>query len=119
MRESLFFVLDHACNAADRFEQLGIRLAHFFGYELRHFKQERPLQAEHSSVPHGAANDLAQNVAATIVRGNHAVADQERRGAAVVGQDAQRGIGSRDPCRRACRIARWRNTMSGRKMSVS
>ena len=95
MREALLFVLDHAGDAADRFEQFGIRLAHLFGDLLRHLEKKRPLEAEHSSVPHGAANDLAQHVAAAFVRGHHAIADQERRGAAVVGEDAQRGIGSR------------------------
>ena len=49
---ALFFVLDHAGNAADRFQQLRIRLAHFFGDVLRHLKQEWALQAQHSPVPH-------------------------------------------------------------------
>ena len=93
---------NHAGHAADGFQQFGISLAHLFGHLLRHLEKEWPLQAQHAPVAHGAANDLAQHVAAAFVRGHHAVADQERRGAAVVGDDAQRSVGLR---RRAIRFA--------------
>ena len=46
-------------------------------------------------VAHGAAHDLAQHVAAAFVGGQHAVVNQERGGAGVVGGDAQRGIDAR------------------------
>ena len=65
-------------------------------------KRKGCFEAEHAPVAHRAANDLAQHVAAAFVRGHHAVADQERGGAAVVGEDAQRRIGFR---RRAIRLS--------------
>ena len=67
VREALLFVADHAGHAADAFEQFGIRLAHLLRDLLRHLEQERPLEAEHPPVAHGAANDLAQYVAASFV----------------------------------------------------
>ncbi len=40
---------------------------------------------------HGAAHDAAQHVAAPLVRGQHAIGNEEARGAQVVGDDAVRG----------------------------
>ena len=70
-------------------------------------------------VAHGAAHDLAQDVAAALVAGQDAVGDEEGRGAEVVGDDAQRDVvvGRR---RRSCLPARAATaSMSGRKRSVS
>ena len=78
--EALLFV-------ADDFEQLGIRAAHAFGDLLGHFKKKRALEAQHSSVAHGAANDFAQDVAAAFVGGHDAIADKECGSAAVIGED--------------------------------
>ena len=41
-------------------------------------------------MPHGAAHDPAQHVAAALVGGEHAVGDQERRGAQVIGNHTVR-----------------------------
>ena len=41
---------------------------------------------------HRAAHDPAQHVAAALVRGQHAVGDQERRRAQMIGDDAQGGL---------------------------
>ena len=98
-----------------RFQQFGISLAHLFGHLLRHLEKEWPLQAQHPSVPHGAANDLAQHVAAAFVRGHHAVADQERRGAAVVGENAQAKRRSPAPCHTPCRKACWQTRSAAEK----
>jgi hypothetical protein len=42
-------------------------------------------------VTDGAAHDFAKNVAAAFVGGQDAVGDEERGGAGVIGDDAQRG----------------------------
>ena len=42
--EALLFVADDPGDAADVFEQLGIRAAHAFGDLLRHFKKKRALR---------------------------------------------------------------------------
>ena len=93
--EALLFVANHAGHASDAFQQFGIGLAHLFGHLLRHLEKEWPLQAQHAPMAHGAANDLAQHVAASFVRWHHPVADQERRGAAVVCNDVQGSVGLR------------------------
>ena len=54
---------------------------------------------------HGAANDLAQDVAAPFIRGHDAIADQERCSAAVVSENTQRRVGFR---RSAVMLARKR-----------
>ena len=41
-------------------------------------------------MPHGAAHDAAKHIAAALVRGQHAVGDEERRRAQMVGDDAVR-----------------------------
>ena len=43
-------------------------------------------------MPHGAADDAAQHVAALLVRRHHAVGDEERHRAAVLGEDPQRDV---------------------------
>ena len=49
--------------------------------------------AEQPHVADGAAHDAAQHVAAALVAGGDAVADQHHGGAHVVGDDAQRHVG--------------------------
>ncbi len=41
---------------------------------------------------HGAAHDAAKHIAASVVGGQHAVGDEERRGAKMVGDDAVAGL---------------------------
>ena len=45
------------------------------------------------AVADGAADDAALHIAAALVAGDHTVADQKRRGADVVGNHFQRGVG--------------------------
>ena len=71
----------------------------------------RVLGAEQVGVAHGAAHDPAQHVAAALVRGQHAVGDQERGRAQVVGDhpvvDAAGAVG-------VGRRWRWPRPRSGR-----
>ena len=74
--------------------------AHQFRIGLAHLAHQCPDQPMHQRVPgaeqlrmaHRAAHDPAQHIAAAFVRGQHAVGDQERRGAQMVGDHAQRGL---------------------------
>ena len=54
--------------------------------------EERRFEAQLPAVPHGAAHDLPQHVAAPLVRGHDAVGDEERHRAQVVGDDAHRYV---------------------------
>ena len=74
--------------------------AHQFRIGLTHLAHQRPDEAIHQGVPgaeqlrmaHGAAHDPAQHVAASLVGRQHAVGDQERRSAQVIGDHTQRGL---------------------------
>ena len=74
--------------------------AHQFRIGLAHLAHQRPHQAMHQRLAraeqlrmaHGAAHDPAQHIAATLVRRQHAVGNQERRCAQVVRDHAQRGL---------------------------
>ena len=54
--------------------------------------QERLGQAQVLAVAHRAAHDLAQHVAASFVRRDDAVGDEERRRARVIADDARRRV---------------------------
>ena len=86
-------------------------LAHEVGHQL---VEERLLLPELVAVAHGAARDAAQHVAAALVAGDHAVADQEGAGADVVGDDAQRRrLGSFVPVSRAAALmSAWKRSIS-------
>ena len=68
--------------------QLGIGLAHLAHQRPDQPMHQRILGAEQLRMAHGAAHDPAQHIAAALVRGQHAVGDQEGRGAQMVGDDA-------------------------------
>ncbi|TLD46759.1 MAG: hypothetical protein FAZ92_00935 [Accumulibacter sp.] len=80
--------LDHACLAA---QQLGICSTHLDDQVGHQSMEERRARAELVAVPDGAPDDPPQDVTAPLVAGNDAIGDQERAGADVVGEDAQRG----------------------------
>ena len=73
--------------------------AHQFGIGLAHLSDQRRNQPVHQrfgtaqklAVPHGAAHDAPQNVAAALVGRQHAVGDEEAGRAQVVGDDAEGG----------------------------
>ena len=74
--------------------------AHQFRIGLAHLAHQRPDQPMHQRVAgaeqlrmaHRAPHDPAQHIAAAFVRRQHAVGDQERRRAQMIGDHAQRGL---------------------------
>ena len=73
--------------------QLGVGGAHQLGDDVRVAPQEARLELERvAALQDRAAHDPPQHVAAVLVRGHHAVGDQERHRAAVVGEDPQRAV---------------------------
>ena len=72
--------------------QLRVRVAHLGHQHVDKRAQERLGEAQAVPVAHGPAHDLAQHVAAPLVRRHHAVRDQERHGAGMVGDDAGRHV---------------------------
>ena len=82
--------------AADRVAlraELGVLRAHQLGDDVGVALQKPGLQAQPAAVLDGAAHDAAQDVAAVLVGGHHAVAEQERHRTAVVGEHPQRAVG--------------------------
>ena len=72
--------------------QLRVGLPHL-AHEGRHEAvHQRILGSEELGVPHGAPHDAAEHVAAALVRRQHAVGDEEGRGAQVIGDDAVGGL---------------------------
>ena len=70
--------------------EFGIGLAHQRGEGRHQAMEERPARAQHPAMAQRAADDPAQYVAPALVRGQHAIDDQEAAGADVIGDDAQR-----------------------------
>ena len=71
---------------------LGVRLAQPVDHRGRHVPQEGLDEAQHAPVAHRPAHDPAQHVAAPLVRGRHAVGDEEGGRARVVGDHAHRHV---------------------------
>ena len=97
---AMLFVLDHARHALHALHHFRIGPLHQLGDEAGQLVEERIFHADHAHVAQRAPHDLAQHVAAAFVGGHHAVVDQERGGARVVGGDAQHGIDARIVARR-------------------
>ncbi len=87
-------VFDDARDALDALHQLGIARLHQFRDEAGELVQIRFLPADHAGVADRPAHDLAQHVAASFVRRQHAVVDEECGRARVVGVDAERHVGA-------------------------
>ena len=79
--------------------EFGVGIAHDVHHRAHQTMQERVLDAELVAVAQTAADDSAQHVAAVLVGGQDAVGDQKRRGAGMVGDDAQRRIVAVGRCR--------------------
>ena len=79
---------------------LGVRTAHHLDGGLDQRRRDELLGAEQERVAHRAPDDAPQHVAALLVRRHHAVGDEERHRAAVLGEDAQRDV-ARGPGERA------------------
>ncbi|ESY36729.1 hypothetical protein X747_26690 [Mesorhizobium sp. LNJC384A00] len=72
-------------------QQFGIGLAHLAHQRRHQLPHQRLFGAEQLRMAHGAAHDAAQHVAATFVRRQHAIGDQEGGRAQMVGNDAEGG----------------------------
>ena len=90
--KAIFFCDDGSFDHLAIGAEFGISLAHFAIENRDELVEEGLLQPEMFAVSHRAAHDLAQHVAASFVRGNDPVADQERRGARVIANDARSRI---------------------------
>ena len=75
--------------------QLGVRVAHFGDDDVDQRDEKRPRQPQLAPVPHCPAHDLAENITAPLVRRDHAIGDEKRRRANVVGDDPHRHVGGR------------------------
>ena len=105
---AMLFVLHHARHALDALHHLRIAGLHQLRDEPGQLVEIRILAADHAGIAHGAAHDLAQHVAAAFVRRQHAIVNQKRGGARMIGIDAQRGIGALRRRRTRRRTARRR-----------
>ena len=73
--------------------ELGVGVAHDVDAALHHRRQHGALDAGEVGEADGAADDPTQHVAAVLVGGDHAVGDEERHRAGVVGEQAERDVG--------------------------
>ena len=88
-------LLLRAHNAGDirlLFAQLRILALILMDNGIDHVIQERMVDAEKLSVTRRTPQKPPQHIAASLVRGQHAVADHERGAADMVGDDAQRNV---------------------------
>ena len=92
--EALLLRGDNALNERDVLEQLGIGLAHLGVDLVDELGQEGALDAQQTTVEHGATEQTAKDVLATLVAGKDAVRDHEVDGTGVVGDDAQGAAGA-------------------------
>ena len=70
-----------------RVDEVRVGLAHDVDDDGGRLGHERLAPAEQAAVADRAPEELAQDVAAALVRGQHVVGDQERHGARMVGDD--------------------------------
>ena len=68
--------------------ELGISGAHFAHQRGDQAPHQRVARAEHLRMPHRAAHDPAQDIAAAFIGRQHAVGDQKGGGAQMIGDDA-------------------------------
>ena len=73
--------------------EVGVGPAHQLDAGLDHRGQHGRVDAEEVREADGPADDPAQHVATVLVRRHHAVGDEERHGAGVVGEQAQGDVG--------------------------
>jgi len=90
--EALFLAANRLLDPRPLGDDLRIRPAHQLHDPVDGLPQEGIGEPEHPAVAHGAPHDPAQHVAAPLVGGGHAVGDQERGRARVVGDDPHRHV---------------------------
>jgi hypothetical protein len=88
--ETLFLAAQRGLDERLLLRELRIRLAHLAHQRRDHLVEEELLRAELPAVAQRAPDDPAQHVATPLVRRQHAVDDEERARADVVGDHAQR-----------------------------
>ncbi len=91
--ERLLLGVGHGRDAVEVGGQLGIARAHRIAGHRQQLGQRRVLDAEQLHRADGAAQQPAEDVAATLVAGSDAVTDQHQAAAHVVGDDAQPDVG--------------------------
>src|ERR1700682_5930400 len=95
LREALLLLLQHALRVGAAARELRVRAAHLRFEHLHQLVEKRLLDAELVTVAKRAADDPAQHITAALVGRQHAVDHQERAGADVICDHAQRA-GSQD-----------------------
>ena len=90
-QEALLFGRRRVDDVLRALEQLRINAAHALDDRLDDRGQRRLEPAEEPRVPNGAPQDAAEDVAAPLVRGEHAVGEQEGDRPRVIGDHAERG----------------------------
>ena len=90
-QEALLFRAGGIDDVLRALAQLRIDVAHLVDDDAHDFHQRRLPAAEQPRVAHRAAEDPSQDVAATFVRGENSIREQERDGATVVRDDPERG----------------------------
>ena len=89
----LFLEQQDALDLGALLDQFGVGLPHRLPKGLDQRVEKGLARAELVSMTAGAAQDAAQHITATLIRGHDAVAHQEGAGADVIGDHAQRGAG--------------------------
>ncbi len=90
--ESILLASDDAHDVVAPGAKLGVGVAHLGDDDIDERVQHRLGEAELLAVTHRAPHDLAQHVAAPLVRGDDPVGDEERHGAEVIRDDAHRDV---------------------------
>ena len=91
--ETLLLRVHNTLDQVGVLDKVGICLSHNIVDGIDETTQERVLDTQQATMEDGAAEQAAQDVAATLVTGKHSVGDQEVDRTSVVGDDAQ-GAGS-------------------------
>ena len=90
LEKTLFFHSQDVSDAIGLIGHVGISRAHELHQIGHQLVEKRGLLTQQITVANGTADDAALHVAATFVARHHAIAHQERGGADVVGDHAQR-----------------------------
>ena len=88
----LLFRLNHLRHASSRIIQLRISPLHQIPHGINHLVEKRLFLPQQPSMPNPAPQNLAQHIAASFIRRQHAVVNQESCRASMVGDDAQARI---------------------------
>ena len=92
LAEALLLPADDPADEVVGAGQLGVGAAHHVDHRVDEARHDRSLDTEQVGVADRSAQDAAQDVAPSLVGGEHAVVDQERRRAGVLDEDAQRDV---------------------------